>query len=419
MTTPEPIHARGGAFDVLRRLHYLIPPGLRQRVRRSLMPLARGVRAIEEAVRDIRLPLYRADGVVLIGHGVTSPFVAESLLGEVVWSGPESYFPVWRLRAELERLPASCDVLLLCLGRWWKGALPAGGFFRFPAVVESVMGLPDTAEELHARIRNRETTKELNKIERNGFSWEVTRDPAVADFFFERCHRPHVRSRHGAAASLHSRADFLHKLAEGELLMVKRAGEYVSGCLCFRKRSLYHTAWSGVRDGDPALLRDGALAAEYYFCLQRAIQLGCSEISFGMSAARLDDGVLLFKKKWGAAIRPVEGAGRLAWFGIRRLTPAARARLQRAPILVLERGSLSALVFLGDEVRRTDDELRSWLRFHTFPGCARFHIILLSAGWAARAAAIRALQPDVAIPVNVVDLSGAESLAPAELWGGG
>ena len=99
----------------------------------------------------------------------------------------------------------------------------------------------------------------------------------------------------------------------------------------------------GTVDGDFSLVRQGAVAALYYFVLQLAQNLRCTTIDLRGCRPSLTDGVLLYKQKWGAVVceKPETYYDLL----VRWSRPSAIVRdfFTRCPLIFHEGGGLSAL----------------------------------------------------------------------------
>lgn len=360
---------------------FRLPAGLAGPLWRTLQPLRQTAHRVGERRADRRLPVRRAviEGAraALVGH-LSDPLrfhFSMPPFTSLTAGPPEADMPRGELPAALESLSREADLVYVSLsdarapGTWRASA------FRVPLAVQSVLDLPEDRETLMARIRNRETRKEFNKFDRAGFTVEISRDPTVGRLFYERFHVPFIRGRHGRDAMMLSLRPFLCLLREGELLLVKRDGEPVSGVVCRREGSVYRTEYSGVREGDPQLVREGALAAEYYFSILRAHELGCRRIYFGISQPFLDNGILLFKKKWGGQLEPSHEDRRHLYLLIPRYTESVARLLEAHPPIVHGPDGLAGLVAVNETRRRDPAGLHSRLRHQACPGLNALYLV--------------------------------------------
>src|SRR5262249_3929877 len=83
---------------------------------------------------------------------------------------------------------------------------------------------------------------------------------------------------------------------------------------------------------DAANRRDGALAAAYYFAVAEAVRRGRRWLRTGGTRPVLSDGVLEFKRKWGAHVRRVRQEAYLA-LACPAWTPALRGFFVRHPVV--------------------------------------------------------------------------------------
>jgi hypothetical protein len=382
---------------------FRLPAGIADPLQRALHPLLQTTHRIAERLADRCLPVRRADiegaRVALLGH-LSDPLrfhFSMPPFPALIANPPESEVPQDQLSTALESLSREADLLYVFMGDV-HGATPwRDAAFRVPLAVQSVLDLPKDREELIRQIRTRETRKEFNKFDRAGFAVEITRDPAVGKYFYEHFHVPWIRARHGSDALMLNPRPFLCGLREGELLLVKRNGEPVSGVLCRREGSVYRTDYSGVRDGDPRLVDDGALAAEYYF-------------SIGISQPFLDNGILLFKKKWGGRLEPSHEDRRHLYLRIPRFSAPVARLLEAHPPILHGPDGLAGLVVVSESRRRDPEGMYSWLRYHACPGLSTLYLVTMDARAETRPAdLLAALRPAVARPD--------EPLTPGVLFG--
>lgn len=151
-----------------------------------------------------------------------------------------------------------------------------------------------------------ENLKQFRKHKKNILTYdtEVTRDPEVLAFFYEKMHVPYVRRRYKDALIEHfSKLQyFIEK--NGELLLLKTQGNVIGGVFCKQIGDTFHMLNIGLIDD--SYLKADAMDALYYFAILRAKERGFRYIDFGESRPFLSDGVLEHKRRWGGDIIPNE-----------------------------------------------------------------------------------------------------------------
>jgi hypothetical protein len=132
-------------------------------------------------------------------------------------------------------------------------------------------------------------------------------------------------------------------MKRGALLWITCEGQKVAGVVLeFKNRRMILSAL-GAAGGDEGLMKKGVLAATYYFSMQHGRTQGCPTVDFGGTRPSLHDGLLRYKRKWGAVIdpKPLNPFDTLVWWPVLNLSVAAM--LKTTPLAFCDHGALSAL----------------------------------------------------------------------------
>lgn len=183
---------------------------------------------------------------------------------------------------------------------------------------------------------------EVRRVQRLGLTVRVTTETRAYEAFRRDLYEPYVQQRFGDLLVALPPHVLSHARRNGWLLLAEQDGRPVGGAVI--------ELWGG----DPRVLVFGVepngpipagtlLEACYYHAIGFAVERGFRRLSLGTCRPVLTDGVLRYKRKWGATI----GAP-TTWdaFSLRyRNTPAVRAVFTHTP-LVLDRGDgrLAAVV---------------------------------------------------------------------------
>jgi len=249
---------------------------------------------------------------------------------------PVGTVPVWALSGLLKRLGRSVDLTIARVDR-----LSARVFFRknglvVPESVESWLGVPD---DLGALVRaNRSVKEDMRILRRDGLTSEVSHDQHDWHVFYHTMYLPLMATRHGQHAVIRSAHELRRAFRRGGIVWVRRGSERIAGGLFEHRRGVLRWVALGTRGGDVTLMKQGALAALYYFEIKYAHDRGCGGINFGGTPPILNDGLLVYKKKWGIGL--VESSFTPYEFVIRWESPNAHVYdcLARIPV-VFRRGS--------------------------------------------------------------------------------
>ena len=178
-------------------------------------------------------------------------------------------------------------------------------------------------------------------------------------------HVPHASQHFGEGMHVYPRIDAQADFEKGELLLVRKQGEYISGLLITYKDSCMCLRILGVRDGNREYVRDGAIAALYEFALRHAEEEGCRKVKFYRSRAFLQDGVLRFKRTLSQRIVTPDRHKFL--LRIVSESAASRAFLENSPFIFERYGKLHGAVFLNGETPLTLAALRKINKEHFHP----------------------------------------------------
>ena len=172
---------------------------------------------------------------------------------------------------------------------------------------------------------------DLRKVRSQGYVLEHATSAADWEEFVTTMVAPQANARFGDDAWIPS-AYLLRQFAEqGRLHFVVRGGIRVGGICSLRSGDTLWLPLSGVRHGDPALLRAGVSVAAWALAMAWARTEGCVTVDMGRTSPFLHDGVQQYKRKWGLDPCPDPLAHLAAvWVG----SDAARLAFAREPVLI-------------------------------------------------------------------------------------
>jgi hypothetical protein len=202
---------------------------------------------------------------------------------------------------------------------------------------------------------NRALKSDIKQTKQAGFTLQLSSDPARYREFIEEFYRPYMTATHGLLAALFDysflcRADYPDH-EQWELLQLIQDDKWLAGALVKKDEQTVYLTEFGVNDADNSHVKNGALAALYWFFLQRAQTLGYRQISFMWSPPFLKNGVLLFKKKYRPMLEPAPTSDMGLLLMSMESSELSRKILVEQPMIQLEGSQLKATVF----VEKTED----------------------------------------------------------------
>jgi hypothetical protein len=251
------------------------------------------------------------------------PFYA-TLLGELVPATGHGRRLLW----SPESLAGiSADLVVAEVHRWMAQRFGRSGWLIVPEAVRWEGALTQVPPSQPSRsLRD-----DLRKVKNNGFTLAHGETPEDWEEFYTEMVEPQSRSRHGARAWLPSRRLMEQFAAAGRLHFAMRDGLRVAGACSVGQGDKLWLPLTGIRHGDPLLLRQGAGNAALALTFGWARAEGYRRIDAGRTSAFVNDGIQQSKRKWGLSPSPDPLAHLLA---VLPKTEAARRLFATEPVLI-------------------------------------------------------------------------------------
>jgi hypothetical protein len=195
---------------------------------------------------------------------------------------------------------------------------------------------------------------DVRRVARLGLRVRVATEPAAYELFRRELYEPYGRSRFGDLFVPLPAHVLRHARRYGRLLLLERDGRPVAGTLLARRGPALAVLAFGVRP-DASLPPGSGLEACYLHAIRFAVESRIPCLQLGSCRPALSDGVLRYKRKWGARLGRPET---LDVFLLRyRNTAAVRGAFTAVPLLIHDgRGGLAALV--GASGTKPEEQLR-------------------------------------------------------------
>jgi hypothetical protein len=259
---------------------------------------------------------------------------------------------LWNVFKTMPKAAGGCSMVFAEVHQRHLKLLGARGGIVIPAWIFGEVDLPRGP----VVMKRKSHQYVVRKIRQNHLEFEISRDPQRFDDFYHNMYVPYTKERYGDTAFLSTKEVRKAQFDNGELLLVKKLGEYISGMLIGYDGAYAQLRCLGVRDGNRNHVRDGAIAAAYEFSLRRMEEKGYRKCGLARSRAFLQDGVLRFKRNLPQTI--IGASNRKLMVRVLAETHATRAFLLNNPFILERSGKLHGLVFMSSEVPPTPQALR-------------------------------------------------------------
>jgi len=357
---------------------------LPRRVKEFLEPLVLPLKVSYKNWREIRFNIY-----ILSGKGkgteatlktlyITSSEKTSYFIRRVYENAATSVFIkstcFWNLNRIINEYSSEVDLTLIDMNRLIPYFLKLKNAFLVPSFVRQKLDINKSKEEIIAGFRKNTRAVDLRRIRKFKYSYDIRSDLDSLKFFYEKMHVPYIQKRYPEEASIDSFNDIKKILQHGEILFIKSDGMYVAAALCKKEKECYYFCRLGVFDGNEDFVKKGALSALYYFGIIKAKDENMKTIDFGHSRPLLSDGVLHYKRKWGALVYNDTALNRFFYLILNKPQNISAVFIKQ-PFVYIDKKELKAVMLLDGHIKAEDFDINNLFDEFSSPGIAAFKVI--------------------------------------------
>ncbi len=277
----------------------------------------------------------------------------------------------WAMRSLIRAHEKSADLVIVEVGSPYAWLLPRG-YLVMPGWVKQALVVDDDWQSNLAKM-TADGRSTITRITRHGLKARLLPgDLHIADRFYDELYVPHATARFGPSASLDGRDIVRSMCRRFGLFEITRDGVPLAGAIMRSKGHILHGLWDGFRTGLDATLMSTVTASVYYFNLLFAYERGFRRLDLGGTRGFLNDGVLRYKRKWGATLVPSDHPGRIG-FRVNQWSSGIAEFFAKNPVLLQKQGAFSARL-LTRGARVEVDQLQKVLREQSAPGLQRLEV---------------------------------------------
>ncbi|MFQ5612895.1 MAG: GNAT family N-acetyltransferase [Anaerolineae bacterium] len=344
-------------------------------VQRTLIPRLHTAKEFARVLARPYLTLYELQGqgqegplsVVYAGLGYARPMLESLLFVEAPQAREIGRLPPWRLH-EVSRLPDS-DLVIVEATKHLIDRLPRQQALVLPWWIDLILDVRGDWESLKQRFHRSVRGQDLRRVRKFGYEYDVSHRDEDFEAFYHKMYLPSMEARHGGLSAPLPQDEAYQYFRHGWLLMLRREGRYVAGCICYAQGDAVKFREIGVLDGDLQLMREGAQGAVYYAMVHWANQQGYAAVDFLGSWPYMSSGIFRYKRKWGSAVSLSPHEHKRIWIKIQRATPAVCRFLEHNPCVVIDaEGKLHGLIVTPDPDGVTAEMEAKWRSLYETPG---------------------------------------------------
>ncbi len=305
--------------------------------------ISRHLRTIATLATPVAMPVERLTGqwlgstapatLVFAGAPETADFIASALMRmEHRESVGLLELPLGLRGSLFSKVRETADLAVADVPPLWQFALPAAMQFRIPAWVSQEIRAPEGSDiVLPAPLRK----EVLRHTRRENYRIKYSDDDGDIRQFYAGLYRPYVSSRFGAGAVLVDEPRFLAVARSMTLAMLHAGNDWVAGMLFRQRGATLALGWFGSISVPP---KNGASEVLDTQVIERAVSAGARRVIFGHSRPSLADGIVRYKSRFGANIRPARFPQHVIGIEARRPSPVLAATLNAARLIAFARG---------------------------------------------------------------------------------
>jgi hypothetical protein len=260
-------------------------------------------------VMNLRLNIKRWAGenwsAVYIGDGLSTKVIKHYLFPSPPQEEELGKIFLWQIPGLIRKYSQGGDLLVFELNEMIHYKfMDKGFFFASPPWVKQILEKIDRPIEEILMDMNQAMRRHIRKLDAQGFSYVLTKNPDDFDMFFHRMYLPYITKRFGELDAIFEDYDhMLNRFQMGGLVLIKQNETPVCGMVCIWGEDWCSALQMGVLDGEFNLVKQGSNVALWWYTLDWARKLGAKRVDFGGSRSLTADGVFNFKRQYGARVR--------------------------------------------------------------------------------------------------------------------
>jgi len=279
----------------------------------------------------------------------------------------------WNISKILKSYSHLVDLTILKTDKFLLKFFKKKGFFIIPEWISINLDISKPLNEIIDNFK-RNAIRNIDKIKKLDYSYEVTSDLEKFDHFFYKIRQEYFSNRIGEKAlpgsiSYH---DLRCVFDSGKLFLIKKDKKYVAGFLLIQHKNQISPHFMGIIE-HPYMDQLAGYALNYYFICW-AKEQNFVKINFGLTRPFLNDGSLGFKRRWGMSINSAHKSRSIFVLKFNNFeNESIYDFLENNPFIFYEKNKLIGFIFLKE--LDTEDKLHKMQKKYKMPGLENIIII--------------------------------------------
>lgn len=240
--------------------------------------------------------------LVYIGDKSSYEYVVSCLFDTKPTVSCQRQIPWWTINRQAKNARSIADLLICDTDFPLDLLIKKQGALVSPRWVKQKVVIADKWADLLTNLRRKTRREAQRSIRKYDLKAHVVRDTNSDSYFYHQLYKPYIHRRYGNQAMLVDEQRFLKECASGRLIQITQNDKILGTVLVHISGKQLTIAWMGVdKDVEDCQLKGVTDALDLY-SLMFAYTQGCDVMDMGGSRPLINDGVLRYKKKWGAVV---------------------------------------------------------------------------------------------------------------------
>jgi len=321
--------------------------------------------------------------LLFFGDDLSFHFLSKNFVKEKMFYGEPKKIDlgmafIGDINRRINDFSSEVDAVIIKTDRFFVDYLQKKGFCIIPESVDMQLDISEPIEKIFEKF-NMSAKKDCRRLQNFGYCYDIKTDSGMLDFFLNKIYFPYRLNRHDEEIlpGTYSYNEIRSIFEDGKLLFIKDKDKYVAGSLV----NINHVKKTVFMMGmgilpDPELIIKNVGSALVYFSIIWAKENGFSKMEWGATPPFLNNGIFIFKKKWGSKIKKSIFIPRI--YGVKLFNKKRQFLdfVMDNPFVYLEDNKFKGLVFLKDTI--TCEQVEQIFNHYFITGMTQLSIIFIS-----------------------------------------
>jgi hypothetical protein len=174
--------------------------------------------------------------ILLLGDEKLFPYLSNKLFFEDPKIEKKFNIKLWNLKKDILQQNKDIDAVLIKSDRFYSSYFEKQGFLVIPKWITSTLDISGPLENIYKKI-SKSIKEDLRKIEKQGYTCEISQDSNKLKMFYEKMYLPYISWKYGKFGTFANFFTIKHFFERGsKILFIKKENEYIFGGLFLKNK---------------------------------------------------------------------------------------------------------------------------------------------------------------------------------------